>query len=58
MKVGDILKKQTYFPMVIIKHEHPDWGYGERDMIHNKNFKDLDFDRNLYHFREKNNFFI
>jgi len=58
MKVGNILKKQTYFPMTIIKHEHPDWGYGKHDVIHNKNFKDLDFDRNLYYFREKNNFFL
>jgi hypothetical protein len=34
MLVGNILKKQTYFDEVIIEHEHPDWGFGNRDGIH------------------------
>lgn len=55
-KVGNILKKQTYIPLVIIKHEHPDWGYGNRDVIHSKNFEDVNFDMNLFHSREKINF--
>lgn len=58
MKVGFILKKQKYFPMVIIKHEHPDWGYGKHDIIHNKNFNNLDFDKKLYYYRESKNFNI
>lgn len=58
MKVGDILKKQTYFPMVIIKHEHPDWGYGKHDIIHHKNRSDLLFDMNLFKDREINNFYL
>ena len=58
MKVGDILKKQTYFPMVIIKHEHPDWGYGKHDIIHHKNHSDLSFDMNLFKDRELNNFYL
>lgn len=58
MCVGNILKKQKYFPMVIIKHEHPDWGYGERDMIHHKNFTDLSFDMKLFKDRKNKNFDI
>ena len=58
MMVGDILNKQTYFPMVIIKHEHPDWGYGEHDVIHNKNYSDLSFDMNLFKDRQSKNFYI
>jgi hypothetical protein len=56
MMVGDILNKQTYFPIVIIKHEHPDWGYGNHDMIHQKNHSDLIFDRDLFHKRKNINF--
>lgn len=58
MMVGDLLKRQTYFPIVIIKHEHPDWGYGKHDIIHSKNFNDLDFDKSLYFYRESKNFKI
>jgi hypothetical protein len=58
MMVGNILKKQKYFPMVIIKHEHPDWGYGERDMIHHKNYSDLSFDMKLFKTRKSNNFYL
>ena len=52
------LKKQKYFPMVIIKHEHPDWGYGKHDVIHNKNHSDLSFDMNLFKDRQSKNFYI
>lgn len=58
MMVGDLLNKQTYFPMVIIKHEHPDWGYGKHDIIHQKNHKDLQYDMNLFHDRKNKNFYI
>ena len=37
MDVGNILGKQTYFDEVIIQHQHPDWGFGERDMVHTNN---------------------
>lgn len=56
MMVGDILKKQTYFPMVIIKHEHPDWGYGKMDEIHKKNHINLNYDRDLFFKRKNKNF--
>ena len=56
MMVGNILKKQSYFPIVIIKHEHPDWGYGLTDNIHQKNLSDLEWDRSLYYNRQKINF--
>ena len=58
MMVGNILKRQKYFPMVIIKHEHPDWGYGKHDIIHHKNHSDLSFDMNLYKDRKSKNFYI
>jgi len=56
MVVANMLDKQTYFHQVIIKHEHPDWGYGMMDVIHKKNHEDLVFDKNLYSERKKNNF--
>jgi hypothetical protein len=56
MSVATILNKQTYFNEVIIKHEHPDWGYGGRDDIHIKNQNDLGHDSNLYLIRKQNNF--
>lgn len=56
MTVANLLGKQTYFDEVIIKHEHPDWGYGNRDLIHSKNQNDLGFDSNLYNNRKKINF--
>jgi hypothetical protein len=56
MLVGNILKKQTYFDEVIIEHEHPDWGYGTNDDIHNTNHKNLNFDKNLYYNRKLINF--
>ena len=58
MMVGDLLEKQTYFDEVIIEHEHPDWGYGKHDIIHSKNFNDLDFDKSLYSYRKSKNFNI
>lgn len=56
MDVANILGKQSYFEEVIIKHEHPDWGYGERDVVHIKNQNDLSYDMTLYDSRKKNNF--
>jgi hypothetical protein len=58
MLVGNILKKQTYFDEVIIEHEHPDWGYGNRDVIHRINSQNESHDRNLFTTRKNNNFFL
>lgn len=43
--VADRLGRQTYFDQVIIRHEHPSYGYGDMDAIHrdNKLNKDPDF---------------
>ena len=48
MDVANLLGKQTYFNDVIIKHEHPDWGFGNRDHIHQENFTNVDYDKNIY----------
>lgn len=56
MDVANLLNKQTYFDEIIIKHEHPDWGYGNRDIIHSKNQNDLSYDMSLYNTRKKINF--
>ena len=56
MTVANLLGKQTYFDDVIIKHEHPDWGYGKQDEIHKKNYQDLNYDMALYNNRKKINF--
>ena len=56
MDVANFLKKQTYFPELIIKHEHPDVGYGNRDNIHVNNSKNDIVDKNLYLKRKSINF--
>jgi hypothetical protein len=58
MSVGDLLKKQTYFHETIIEHEHPDWGYGSRDVIHQINSKNENHDRTLFMNRKENNFYL
>jgi len=56
MDVANILGKQTYFDEVIIRHQHPDWGFGNRDMIHVTNMKNESSDRLTYNKRKLNNF--
>ncbi len=56
MSVGNILGKQTYFDEVIIQHQHPDWGFGNRDGIHTLNSRNERHDRELYNKRKKINF--
>jgi hypothetical protein len=56
MEVGNLLKKQIYFSDVIIKHEHPDWGYGINDAIHQANQLNSQHDSNLYNKRKLVNF--
>ena len=58
MTVGNILKKQSYFDQVIIKHEHPHWGYGHADYVHDNNEKDTNHDNNLFQTRLANNFYL
>ena len=58
MDVANILNKQTYFDEVIIKHEHPDWGFGGRDDIHTLNLKHEYHDRMVYTGRKNNNFYL
>ena len=58
MLVGNILGKQTYFEQVIIEHEHPDWGYGGRDEIHQNNSKNENQDKLLFTKRKDNNFYL
>jgi hypothetical protein len=33
MDVANLLGKQIYFDDIIIRHEHPDWGFGSRDYV-------------------------
>lgn len=56
MTVGNILNKQTYFDEIIVKHEHPDCGYGGRDEIHMKNVINWEYDKNTYMVRKSQNF--
>jgi len=58
MEVANILNKQKYFDNVIIKHEHPDWGFGNRDEIHNENFNNVNYDMMVYKKRKSVNFEI
>jgi hypothetical protein len=58
MLVGNLLGKQTYIDEVIIEHEHPDWGYGNRDIIHQINSQNESHDRNLFVSRKNNNFYL
>ena len=56
MSVANLLGKQTYFDEIIIKHEHPYWGFGGQDDIHTKNFKDLNHDMEIFNKRKQINF--
>ena len=48
--------QQTFIDKVIIHHEHPDWGYGGRDVIHSLNSQHDKYDRDIFFRRQKNNF--
>jgi len=56
MDVGNILNKQTYIDELIIEHQHPDWGYGNRDDIHTLNSKYEGKDHETYNNRKTKNF--
>lgn len=57
-EVANILGKQKYFDNVIIRHEHPDYGFSKRDFIHNENLKNDSVDKEVYNKRKKNNFYL
>jgi hypothetical protein len=56
MDVANLLGKQTYFNDVIIRHEHPDVGFGQRDTIHFDNIKNESIDKDVYLKRKSINF--
>lgn len=56
MTVANILSKQTYIDKIIIKHEHPDCGYGKYDQIHFTNFENNNIDNLNFIKRKKINF--
>lgn len=58
MDVGNLLKKQLYFDQILIRHEHPDWGFGQRDFVHKNNVMDWRYDESLYQLRKHNNFYL
>jgi len=58
MDVANILNKQTYFDITIIQHQHPDYGFNHRDVIHNLNGYNENDDRSTYYDRKNNNFYL
>ena len=58
MSVANILNKQKYFEQIIIKHEHPDYGFGNRDFIHSENQKNESSDKQIFEIRKSKNFDI
>lgn len=58
MVVGNILKRQSYIDQVIIRHEHPDYGYGNPDYVHKNNVSDWQHDEDIYNKRLINNFYL
>lgn len=56
MDVANLLGKQKYFEEVIIQHQHPDYGFGNRDIIHTLNSNNVGHDEKLYHTRKQTNF--
>lgn len=57
-EVSTILNKTTYQDNVIIKHQHPDYGFNRQDIVHIKNFENLKHDQELFNKRKQNNFYI
>ncbi len=54
--VGDMLGRQTYFDRVIIRHEHPDYGYGPHDELYTSNELKKHRDMLVFHRRKSMNF--
>jgi hypothetical protein len=56
MEVSKLLNKTKYYNIVIIEHQHPDWGYGKHDYAHKENYQNLTHDSNLFNKRKSLNF--
>lgn len=56
MEVSRLLNKVVYYDLVVIRHEHPDWGFDNHDNIHTLNSLNYNHDLNLYNNRKKINF--
>jgi hypothetical protein len=56
MDVANLLGKQIYFEDVIIQHQHPDYGFDTRDIVHALNNNNGGHDGNLYYRRKQINF--
>lgn len=56
MEVGYKLNRQEYIDKVIIRHEHPDWGFGGQDVVHRQNLENYHHDRAVYLKNKNNNF--
>lgn len=54
--IANKLNKQVFIDRVIIKHEHPDWGFGGRDIIHNLNLMNEEHDKSVYFKNKSINF--
>lgn len=54
--VADRLGRQTYIDQVIIRHEHPAYGYGPMDAIYRTNDLKKDVDLRLYLLRQARRF--
>jgi hypothetical protein len=57
-QVSKILNKCIYLDQVLIRHQHPDFGFGSYDKIHVKNKIDDSDDQKNFHHRSMNNFFL
>ncbi len=59
MDVANLLGKQTYFPEVIIKHEHPTLGYSHAESVHREEeIKHESIDKKIYESRKERFFDI
>ena len=47
-EVADAFGKQTYFDDIIIRHEHPIWGYGQQDELNNRDNRLYQDDKQTY----------
>ena len=55
-EVSRILNKEKYVDTVVIRHEHPDWGFGHRDNVHMTNQLNESHDRKNFNLRKNKNF--
>jgi len=56
MDVANQLGKQTYFPDIIIRHQHPIWGHGRVDDLNQRDNNLYHEDKRTYERRKSNNF--